>query len=199
MRIGDGATLQRTVGPILVPLTVAELKDHRRIEISGEEELIEMLGEAATEAVENMLSRALLTQTWVLKLDRFPTCGEIRLPRPPLASVTSVVYVDTDGANQTMSAGDYVVDTTSDPGRIYLGYDKEWPDTRDQPLAVTITYVAGFTAKESVSPSVRMVIHGLVGDLYEHREGQIIGTTESTLPIYDRLLAEHRLYTGFEW
>ena len=102
-------------------------------------------------------------------LDRFPTLI-ISPPHPPLVSVTGIVYVDTDGADQTLGSSVYRVDTVNEPGRITLEYNQSWPSTREVTNAVTITYQAGYGKAAAVPDDVKAAIKLLVGHLYEHRE-----------------------------
>lgn len=102
------------------------------------------------------------------------------LPMTNLISVESIAYVDDDGATQTLATSVYGADTYRNPGLVYLKYDQEWPTTRDEHNAVTITYKAGF-ANLGASPVdltdgipkriISAIIMG-VGDLYENREAQ---------------------------
>lgn len=185
--------LQRTVEPTGSVLTLPELKAHLRILDDAEDSLLAVYGAAAENALEHDLGIALLQQTWVLRIDRFPACWEIRLPRSPLQSVSSVEYVDGNGAVQVLASSEYVVDTTGPIGRLYLGYGKSWPSTRDEPGAVRITYVAGRAATVPVPDMLRLAIWLMAGDLYEHRERSAEQVLHE-LALYGRLLAAHRLY-----
>lgn len=106
---------------------------------------------AATQEVERIANRAILSQTLVLRLDRFPAGrGRIHLPRPPLQSVTSVKYYDTNGDQQTLATTVYKVLTAQEPGQIALKYGQTWPSVYAEAEAVEIEYVAGYadTASE---------------------------------------------------
>jgi uncharacterized phiE125 gp8 family phage protein len=131
------------------PVVATEAIDHLRLEADTEEDaLIASLVTSAREIIETQTGRALITQTWELTLDRFP-CGtvgygaswvrttQIQLPKPPIQSVTSVKYIDTDGVLQTLASTEYTVDTTSMRGRIVPAWGKVWPSTRDVINAVT--------------------------------------------------------------
>lgn len=184
------ADLARTVDATALLVSVADAKTHLRVTATDDDADILLLVEVARVAVENRTSRATLNQTWVMKLDKFPIeSGEIRLPRPPLASVTSVAYVDGDGASQTLSSTKYVVSTGDVPGRIRLAHGEFWPGTRSQPEAVTVTYVAGYgAASTNVPPPIVHAAKLIVGDLYEVREGSILGTIQKDNPAVDALL-----------
>ncbi len=138
-------SLIRTVAPTLKPLSVADVKAHLGVSVSEFDAQLESLLNRAIEWLENRTDRALLTQTWRVKLDRFPS-KEIALPRAPLQSVSSIQYVDTDGATQTWSSSSYDVDTDSEPGVVRLAWQESFPQTRAIDRAITIDFVAGWTA-----------------------------------------------------
>ena len=186
------ASLSRTVDAAAEILSTAEAKTHLRVEGPDEDTYIAALVKAARMSIEEWTSRATTNQTWVMKLDEFPGEDLIRLPRPPLSSVTSVAYVDTAGASQTFSSANYTVVTADTPGRIQLVYDADWPATRAQPGAVTITYVAGYGAAASTVPAPMVHAAKLVlGDLYGLRESSIVGTIRTDNPTVDALLAPY--------
>ena len=109
-----------------------------------------MIG-ASTEEVEGDTNRALITQTLDVKYQRF--AKKMVLPRPPLQSVTSVKYLDTDGTEQTLDSAYYRTLTNGNlPAFIALNYGYDWPSvyTVDQPI--TIRIVTGFGATSSSVP-----------------------------------------------
>jgi uncharacterized phiE125 gp8 family phage protein len=126
------------------PVTLADAKQHSRIDIDDDDALITAQLAAAVVRGEQVTNRQFAPATWTLKLDAFPGTDTIELPKPPLLSVSSIQYVDTDGATQTFSGSDYSIDRTSEPGRVVLGFGNSWPSARAQPDAITITYVAGY-------------------------------------------------------
>jgi uncharacterized phiE125 gp8 family phage protein len=183
-----------TVQPTVEPLTADDLRTHLRDEFA-DTDLLESLITAAREYAEQETGRAFLEQTIEVTLDGFPADKDyIQLPRTNLISVTSIVYVDEDGVTQTLSSGDYSADTTSVPSRIILGYDKSWPSTRCQRKAVTITCVMGFGDEAADVPeSLKAAMRLLIGDLWENREGKIVGTIQSDNPTVELLLWKHKV------
>ena len=165
-------SLTRTVGPTVEPVSLAELKLQARIDadLTEEDELLDLYIRVATGQVENETGRQLLPATWVYRASRFPCCGVLTLPRPPLLSVTSVVYVDGAGASQTWASSNYVVQTASDTEQLSLAYGVSWPSVRSQHTAVTITYRAGYASSRLVPQPLRMAILLWAAELYKHRE-----------------------------
>jgi len=172
-------------------VTLSEAKDQMRITGTDEDTLINRLIDAATSYAEELLHRKLLTQTCIDYLDAFPTV--IRPEWSPLVGITSIQYIDTDGATQTWSSAEYDVDTDTVPGRVQPAYGEDYPDIRDDMNAVTVTYTAGYgTAASDVPQEIRHWILLAVAHLYEHREASI-ETTLSDVPLTHSLLGIHRL------
>lgn len=187
-----GLTL--VTAPASEPLTTAEAKSHLRVDSSDDDTLIDAFVKSARQYVEEDLGRALITQTWDYTIDAFPSDGSaIHLPRPPLQSVTSISYVDTAGATQTVSSGDYIVNTGKRKGEVTLAYGAAWPATRTQASAVTIRFVAGYGAASAVPESIRTALRLVVGDLYSNREASIVGTIHTDNPAVNALLGPYRL------
>lgn len=153
------------------PVTLAEVKAHLRIDATDTTEDAAITGfiTAAREYCETYQGRQYLSATRVHQIDRFPS-AIIRLPYPPLISITSVVYVDSSGVTQTLASGDYLVDAVSQPGRIAPAYGCSWPSTREQLAAVTITCLCGYGTAADVPRRVKQAILLGVGSMWEHRE-----------------------------
>lgn len=173
-----------TSAPASEPVTTAELKSHCRVEVSDDDTLIASYGAAAREWVERTgIWRSLVTQTITLKLDEFPCSDDpILLPQPPLISVTSITYVDTNGTTQTWSSSEYRVDTYAEPGRVTPAYGYSYPSTRDVTGAVTVVYSAGYGTASDVPNSIKTAIKFLAANWYENREPVVLGTIAPQVP-----------------
>lgn len=172
--------LKLVTGPASEPVTTLEAKQQLSLvaEQTVHDALIGRLIKAARAWTETYAERSWINQTWRLTVSHFPRCGELYLPRPPLASVTSVAYLDSDGASQTLSTDVYDVDADAEPGIVFRAYNQSWPSIRSQRAAVTITYVAGYGDEPSDVPEdARHAILMQVAHLFERREA----TTEVAL------------------
>lgn len=141
------ANLRRTVHPDEFPVSISELKSSvLQIEDDEQNGWIEKCIKAATAKVENDTKRGFVTQTWKHYLDSF--CDNvILLRRCPVIAVTSITYVDNDGATQTVSSSDYQVDVASEPGRVYPAYGESWPSVRSSSLSpIVVTFTVGYGA-----------------------------------------------------
>ena len=187
--------LRRTVAPALEPVTLDEVKDQLRgASTAVEDALLQSYIIGAREAIEELLSRALMSQTFELNLSRFPG-WELPLPRTGslglvdlLTAVTSVTYLDVNGAQQTRDPLLYIVDPHHQPvARLVPVYGLYWPPTRPIPNAATVTYVTGVATRGDVPQMIRQAILMLTLSLYESREADATTALER-LPIFDQLV-----------
>ena len=190
--------LKLITAPATEPVSTSEAKSHLRVDTTADDTLIGTLITAARQHVENHLRRALITQTWELVMDAFPAGDVIRLPRPPLVSVTSIKYTDVAGSESTFSSAAYVVDTDSTKGRVVLKSGESWPsDTLAAANGVRVRYVAGYGAASAVPHPIRQAVLLLIGTLYENRESVLVaqGVTVAQLPFgVEALLMPYRIF-----
>ncbi len=187
--------LSITTAPTVEPLEVGELRAHLREDDVGQDAVIGRMIKAARLHTEVFAGRTFINTTYLLTLDRFPVPALIEPPRPPLSSVTSITYTDTDGATQTLAADQYQRDTESEPGRIVQAFGVTWPATRLELNTVAVTYVAGYGATPTDVPqNFRQAILILAAHLYEHREVTVTGTIIATIPMsYASLVWQDRV------
>jgi uncharacterized phiE125 gp8 family phage protein len=164
---------------------------------SAEDTLLEALITTARQHVENYLRRSLITQTWELWLDDWPGRDHIEIPLPPLASVSSVKYYDTDDTEATFSSDYYFVDTKSEPGRVCLNYGESWATTvlRDY-NGVCVTFTSGYGSATDVPKPIKQAMLLLIGHLYEHREAATEKSLSTAPLAVDALLYPYRIW-GF--
>lgn len=186
--------IERIVQPAVEPVTRDDAKLHCRIDIDDDDTLIDGLIVAARELVEAESRRALITQTWRMVLHTWPADG-LRLPLPPMQSVSAIAYIDEDGNTGTVSDSIYDVDTTS--GEVWLAYNQDWPGVVLRPRrGVRIDFVAGYgDAIADVPEWAKIAIKLTVGHWYENREAVVVGQTARELPMgVQRLCWQNRGY-----
>lgn len=157
-------TLIRTTQPATEPITLAEAKIQLRVDSDYEDTLITSMIKAARIDCEQRLQRTLITSGWTWKIDSF--YGLSRLPMPNLLSVTSITYLDVDGASQVLNPDTYRVSGIG--GRGCIVPVDTWPETADQLESVTIVYTAGYGA--SVPETLKFWMLLAIGDMYSNRE-----------------------------
>jgi len=182
--------LRLKTAPATEPVSLTEAKLFLRVDHTEEDALISDLISAAREMVENRILRALITQTWTLTLDFFPAARSpdwwdgvrqasinsideggrtIVLPRPPLVSVTHLKTYGEDNVATTYSSDNYIVDLTSQPGRLVLENGQVWPADLRAARAIEVEFVAGYGAASDVPKALKTAIMMILAKMYECR------------------------------
>lgn len=152
-------------------------------------------------AAEGYTRRALVTQTWDLKLDRFP-CWTIHVPKPTLQSVVSITYVDTDGNTQTLDPATYLVDPNSTPARITPVFGGIWPVTLYQNNAVKVRFVAGYGLAAAVPDGIKTWMIIRIKHLFDNPDAIVVQNraqvAEMPRALVDGMLDEYTV-PDFNW
>ncbi len=153
---------------------------------------------AELDGPEGWLGRCLAPQTLALTLPEFPSGEPVYLPFPPLISVDSVTYLDSDGADQTLTeTTDFRIGREGRVAYIAAAYGKAWPVGRVQGGAVTILYRAGYQAGSppvvAVPALIKQYLKARLGFYYEHREPVVTGTIATPIPGYAHVLENLRI------
>ena len=95
-----------------------------------------------------------------------------------------------------MDDGDYIVDISSEPGRVVLAYGKSWPSTTLQPAnGICIEFDAGYgDAAADVPAAVKQAMLLLIGHLYENREAVTDKSTVVLPMAVESLLWKNRVF-----
>ncbi len=198
--------LALVTAPAQLPVSLNEAKDW--IDIADSETAfdarIQGLIVNATDEAEKFLGRALITQTWRLNRDNWPSvfsrknepwwdgvrqgaiselrspARELELPRPPLQSVTSVTtYNDSDTAT-VFATSNYFVDSDSEPGRIVLRNTAAVPVIDRVANGLEVVFVAGYGDDPGDVPEpIRQGILMTVAWAYTNRGDCEEGSTNS--------------------
>jgi len=192
--------LKVNTAPTIEPVTIKEAKEHLRLNVdeSDQDVYLKSLIKAATVYTEDvLLKRALLQQTFEYYLDWFPDGNALLIPRPPLISVTSIIYTDSGGTAATLSSSCYDVDTVSEPGRAVLNYGEIWPSTTlatNNPIKTT--FVAGYGTKQSDVPeNIKQAMKVMIAEMYENREDTVAIRSIQKLNTIERLTIPYRIFT----
>jgi uncharacterized phiE125 gp8 family phage protein len=179
--------------PAEEPVSLAEAKEHLRLEGTEDDTYVSALIQAARQHVEEVCWRGLVMQMREIVLDRFPDCAEMDLPGGNLGAITSVTYVDAAGAEQTLDPSVYEADTGSVPGRLLLAYGQSWPSARCQWNAVRVRYTVGWAVADVPAP-IKHALLLLIAHLYEQRAPEVTGAAIGKVEFaVDALLEPYRL------
>lgn len=170
-----------------LPVALADVKLHLRLDTdtSVEDSLLTRLVRTAAERCSHETGRAMLATVYRLEADITET---LRLPRPPLVSITSVVLTDADGNDTTLTADGYTVKTTSAHAVLTV------PDPGDA-VTVTVVYQAGYgAAADDLPEALASWILLDVGTLYEQRQAVTAGNANAVpYPFVGGLLDSYRV------
>lgn len=185
----------QTVAPTEEPVTLAEAKQHLRVEHTEDDDLIGIYISAAVAKLDGqtgILGRCMVTQTWRSDFTDFPTGYLLRLPFPDLQSAT-VAYEDTNGDTQAFTAFQTIEDELG--GALYLNDGAVWPAVDDVRAAVSVTAVYGYGAASAVPAALKSAVLLHVGTMYEHRT-TLSGEKVAANFAYEALVAPYRRAVG---
>lgn len=194
-----------TEAPETEPITLDEAKAHLKIDddFNSEDALITSLIRTARRMCESYSGRSFLTQERIIKMDRFPSCGSniysrarrgdgMTVPYGPIQTIDAIKYIDGDGIEQTLDIADYKTDLHSDLARIYP--TDTWPETSDEPNAVTVEYTAGFDpvsgGTEELPEEVKQAMLMQIGTLYQNRQDEVTGTSVNQMNLTSKALLD---------
>lgn len=181
-----------------LPVSLADAKNHLKIDGNTEDAWVQGAIRAACEASEHETGRRWITQTWEVIYDAFPDSA-IELGLSPAQSVVSVKYLDQAGQEQTVAPEAYVLDADHALGVGFVlpaaGYG--WPATADSANAVRVRFTVGYGADATTVPFAAqqwMLMH--IGTAYKLRESVVTGVSVAEVPnrYHDALLDSLRVY-----
>ena len=160
-----------TSPPAVEPVSLSEAKAHMRVDGTEEDALITALILAARQHLETWLARALITQSWRLALDAWPSSSAVDLPLSPLQSVDAVETYDADNVATPVPVSEYFVDIFSEPPRVVRTSGDAWPVPGRPANGVEVRFTAGYgDAASDVPQPLRQALHLLIAHWFERRE-----------------------------
>lgn len=195
----------RIGAPTALPVSLAELKAHCRIDLDEDDALLMGYLRAAVEWVESYTGLALISSTWQQTASAFPTASirypnaAIELSRRPVQAITAIDYLDAGGVAAVLDPSIYVlagVGGNRRSARITLGTGQAWPAIYTHSEAVTVTYIAGFGDTHNEVPElIRHALMLLVSTWYDYRGDLEQGPAVNEVPLASKaLLAEWRAF-----
>jgi uncharacterized phiE125 gp8 family phage protein len=137
------------------PVTLAELKTYARINHDAEDDLLQLMLDAAVRQVEDETGWITTQTAFTLELDSYPEDGVAHLPRFPLVSVTGVTNTDDDG------------NTTAVTGYHLAGNKVVLPDPTTTCRKLAINFLAG---DDDIPDPMKVAVYALATLKYKYRE-----------------------------
>ncbi len=205
--------------PVIKPVSLAEVKAALDIGYTAKDDLINGLVAAATTYLDGwtgVLGRCLCEQTWRQDFDDFRSC--LRLPLFPVQSVSSIKYVDTGGAQQTIDANSYALREDALGAYVRFSTDYSFPPLNAEGAAVGVEYVAGYLdtpaadaveadpeadppveaaaavpRSSNVPEAIKQAMHMMIRQWFDNPSNAVVGVTVAPMPMaVDALLAPYR-------
>lgn len=189
-------TLTLITAPAAEPVTLAEAKLQRKVEHTVDDAWFTGTAiPAARRLAEHKLGRALIEQTWELTLDSFPA-DWIDLQKTPVSAIVSVIYLDSEQVEQTLS--DALYELAPDQRWLRPVIGESWPSAYSGADTVRVQFTAGYGADGAAVPAeIRewMLMH--IATAHKNREFFAAGISVAELPnrFVDGLLDAQRDYS----
>lgn len=154
---------------------------------------LEALILAATNHVETVTWRKLISQKWRLYLGEWPD-GSIMLPFGAVSEITLVRWLDGDGDDHDLVDGTDYLSAVVGPEPAVMPLDS-WPSGDLFDLdSIRVEFIAGFGDASAVPAAIKHAILMLASHWYENRETVITGTTVRNVPMaFDALISPWKL------
>lgn len=141
----------------VLPVSLQDFKDQMRIEHADQDRLLVTKVQAAVAEIEKILTSAIIARDFVLNLANWPTeatdeTDKILIPNPPLQSVTSIQYRDSDDAVQTLDPVNYRVSNVRPQPYIELASGGVWPEVYGSGDSIAVNYSAGWATSPGEVP-----------------------------------------------
>ena len=185
MNLNFWGKLELTNAPTNELITTAEAKTHLRIDSSftDDDTYIDGLIVAAREIVEAHTRKKWAQAEYDYWLDEFPASDILAIQDVGYIRTIAVQYYDPTGVLQTFSTGNYNLQGSTTPPRLWLKDNASWPETRtDGPgvqISITVgyTYVTGNATPAPIIAAMKLII----GHLYENRQ-DVVDRIQYTMP-----------------
>lgn len=149
----QSVTYGAVTGSSVVSLAIA--KKNSNIESDHEDDLLQIILDAAVEDVENYLETPVVARPASFSIAQWPTVLE--LPIAKVQSIASVTYLDVDGVVQTVIPTDYVLLPNSTGAKLEFVWQEAPELTTNIATPITINMVAGYADGE-VSPTIKSAV-----------------------------------------
>lgn len=196
------AGIQVDTAAVRTPVTLADIKDHLRIDGGADDAILNSFVSTASEMIEGTINKYLIKRAVSVYFDSSPhlsgeinlkegiyngidaakASGELLLPVSPLISVISISYFTKDSVEVTWASTNYYADTVSQNPKIVLTEGGSWPTDLRRLNALRVKCEAGYGASASDIPApIKQAIKELVAFMYEHR-GEFERNAPTSMP-----------------
>ncbi len=179
--------LVQTLAPTSEPISLEEAKDFLRILENDDDTTITSMIKSSRGYAENYTNRQFEIATYELYTDTF--CQDMKLPKNPIKTLTSVEYMDENGDYQILPSSDYYLYGEDD---IYKVHFDNTVSHKTRKNAIKFTFDSGY---DVVPEGIKAYIQILISTLYENRELYVVGVPVDKLanPMAIKMLDMYRV------
>lgn len=177
------ASIERTVAPTALVVSVSELKTHLRVTHSDDDTYIEGVIKAAQQLAERHCYLTLPQATFKAYYDEV---DDLEITRHPVQSITSIQYYNFSDVLTTISSDNYKTDLNDFPARVW--FDAEFETNSDRPAACIVTFVAGYADVADIDSGLKQAIKMIAADMYDQRMSLVHGSTSKAIVDYRLIL-----------
>lgn len=194
--------LQTAPASDVYPVSLSLVKSNSVVEHTLDDTLLTFYMGAATQYVETVIERDIVSRTWDYSFDKFPNNDIIVLPRGPVLGVTSITYYDYAGSPvlNTVDLSKYTLDKGVNPAEIRLAYGETWPAATYTHNSITVRYTSGYIdassspVDDSLLPeTIKQAVLMVVDDMYRNRASQ------DTIKLYKNEAVDMMLTQNRSW
>jgi uncharacterized phiE125 gp8 family phage protein len=154
--------------PASEPLSLADAKNYLRVAHDADDALIASMITAARIHAESSTRRALITQSWRIVLDRWPSSASVVSPVSPLREVIAARVRDEAGEPQALDTDIFICNTAPAPGLIAFDAGRVIQPAQDI-AGIEIDIEAGYGVASDVPAPLVQAIRLLLARAYEFR------------------------------
>lgn len=141
---------------------------------------------AATDHVERITWRKIVSQQWAVYLDAWPVdenglCDMIQFPFVPVSEVGSITITNSEDTERILEASEYHINLFGAYPAV-LPTDDGWPvDTLTKYNGIKIVFICGW-AKANIPPSIKHAILLLGEHWHQHASPVVVGASVEEMP-----------------
>lgn len=166
--------------PDMPPVSLAQIKQHLRIDHNEDDEYLSGLADAARLHIEAVSGHFLITRTVRQYVEELPNSRSVVLNAWPIQAIEKIMGYDLDGNPKTLTLDQYKLDNRFDPATLSFSQTLSFGSFKN---GIEVDFVAGYgeTGLDVPSNIIRAVLV-LVAHWYEFRGTMPAGDETALIP-----------------
>lgn len=157
-------------GPMIEPVSLAEMKAWLREDGNDEDQLIQALIVAARMTLEAYTRRFFVTQGWRITLDAWPFgTSTLSIPFAPFQTIFAIRIFNTDDIARTLAPISYRAPPASEGGRVIFAAPPPAPERSIDGIEIDFSVGYGASASQTPEPLRRAIM--MLGAYWREKRG----------------------------